>query len=140
MQSEPNEYSSALTNTPTEQPIQPFQHGFHSPEIRPAFHAGDSYSEQSGEVPSAAPVVAGDGDLPDGLPRLNGVTDSNRRSRPSNVVSEYENALTPGSPKNPAQGPAFKVVRSKSNRRDGPRLDEFPNGNSISRNMGYMSA
>lgn len=51
------------------------------------------------------------------------------RPRPSfQLISEYENALSPSPARKSSEGLGFKVVKKKGHRLDGPKLENFPNG------------
>ncbi|KAH9213539.1 putative F-box/WD repeat-containing protein pof10 [Leptodontidium sp. 2 PMI_412] len=50
------------------------------------------------------------------------------RPRPSfQLISEYENALSPSPARKSSEGLGFKVVKKKGHRLDGPKLENFPN-------------
>lgn len=71
--------------------------------------------------------------LQDRSRRLNSGDNGENRVKPSfQRINEYENALSPTPPRKRSEGLGFRVVQSKSSRSDGPKLDEFPNGISIS--------
>lgn len=135
MQSESTDPSHAGTDPLIKQPSQSPQHGLYAEDPGLALSAGP-YTEQSGAALSTASAITfqhvfdEEEGLSDKLLCMNGVPEGEHRLQPSaDVVSDCENDYTPGSPKNQAEGPAFEVVRSGTNRHDGPRLDEFPNGN-----------
>ena len=48
-----------------------------------------------------------------------------RRAAPGQRISEYENALTPPTPR---QALGFKVIKRRDAASDGPQLSDFPNG------------
>lgn len=55
-----------------------------------------------------------------------GPKESGRRpSAPGHRISEYENALTPPTPK---QALGFKVIKRSDTRFDGVQIEDFPNG------------
>jgi hypothetical protein len=113
MQPAPTETSPRLPNSVNAAHPEPeAQHGILSPE----------------EPADADP---GSRDQRDAVGKLAGLSlEDERRKR----ISEYENALSPSPPRKLSEGPGFKVVKKKgTNRGDGPRLDEFPNGMPLSR-------
>ncbi|PBP25596.1 putative F-box and WD domain-containing protein [Diplocarpon rosae] len=53
--------------------------------------------------------------------------DENRPKASFQLISKYENALSPSPASQPTEGPGFKVTKKKGNRVDGPLLENFPN-------------
>ena len=63
--------------------------------------------------------------------RLSAIVNAERNQQhtPVQAIIEYENALLSATPKkDDDEGPVFKVVPSKPGRKNGQRLDQFPNG------------
>jgi hypothetical protein len=61
--------------------------------------------------------------------RLRGLNVRDSVSTPGQRISDYENALTPSTPR---QALGFKVVKCANPSTDGPQLADFPNGSSPS--------
>lgn len=57
--------------------------------------------------------------------KLRGLNVEDGPSTPGRRISEYENALTPSTPR---QALGFKVIKRASPSSDGPQLADFPNG------------
>ena len=55
-----------------------------------------------------------------------------RAAAPGQRISDYENALTPPTPK---QALGFKVVKRPGSHYDGPQIEDFPNGSYKPSNM-----
>lgn len=127
MKPEPTEYSPTYTSTLPGEPNQTSQHGYHSTDHGHAFLAGAHFEQRDNGMRALDTVFARD-DLEVGLPRLN-EANSGVHSPQSfvGVKAEYENASTPDSPRNSAEGPSFEIVPSESHRGNELRLDEFPN-------------
>lgn len=127
MQPEPTETSTYIQNTNASESSTAPQYGFH-PLPQPSAVLGDSREQYHGELESASPAGE-DAGLQSRLRGLNVDNANENRPKPSfQLISEYENALSPSSPRKQSEGPGFKVVKKKGNRLDGPQLQNFPNG------------
>lgn len=138
MQRQPSESSEQIcqsNNTPA--PSSSSQHGFlhHGPsDIRQVRSASSSCGSHSASPHSVSeldrePRDAVDADRLD--EKLRGLslhgklkTSLNRPITAGQRVSDYENALTPPTPR---QALGFKVIR-RSDSSDGPQMTDFPNG------------
>jgi hypothetical protein len=133
MQREPSTTSEQIVPTSNSpELIQPYQYG----SLLHDSPGGPDRARSEGSR-SASPRSVRDsrGDSPDGVDadqldeKLRGLSLSKRRgsSRPTppgQRISEYENALTPPTPR---QALGFKVVRRSEPRQDGMQLTDFPN-------------
>lgn len=134
MQSESNESSHIPNPANTSEPSNASQYGFHTDQLRSA-EAHDPFTGQQHDSPAS--IDAGDVAtsrlddvfLSERLQGLNVNDGLENRPKPSfQRISEYENALSPSPPRRQNEGPAFKVIKKKGGKNDGPKLDEFPNG------------
>jgi hypothetical protein len=133
MQSEPTENFTDTRNTNhTEGSANASQHGFLAQQIQ----STDTRDSSRNEVVASGvsgPVADAGARLSDGteeqLRRLSLGDGNETRPKPSfQRISEYENALSPSTPRKQSEGPGFKIVKNKGNRLDGPQLANFPNG------------
>ena len=127
MQSESSEYSPYSPNLSSDLSNNTAQYGFHcpAPGIRHALEDDPVNRQPRGAVePDDAPC--GEIDETVRLSRA-GNGDTCNNITPVKAIIDYENALLPASPKIEDDGPALRVIPSKS-RREGPQLDQFPNG------------
>jgi hypothetical protein len=136
MQPEPNE-SSPRIQPPTipATPSNASQYGFHlqqlpSADLRDPFEENAVEFEWSSDAGNAAELPSVESSpVHQQLGRLNLYDRTENRSKPSyQQIAEYENALAPSPLRKENEGPAFKVIKKKGNRLDGPQLDNFPNG------------
>lgn len=110
-------------------PSNASQHGFlpnlpPSAELRNSLEDEQSWSSDAGNAASLESSP-----LQQRIGRLSLRESDENRPRPSfQQISEYENALAPSPRRKSSEGPAFKVIKKKLNRLDGPQLDNFPNG------------
>jgi hypothetical protein len=133
MQPEPTEILTPFTTTPTqEQPAITSQYGFQSPDLQPhgslpeQQRASTAYSPSSGARHAS---VDHDGAIPEPLLGLNVDVACEDHTKPTaHRISEHENALASFPQKKEFEGPYFRVVKSSSTL-NGPRLENFPNGN-----------
>ncbi len=136
MQPEPNE-SSPRIHPPTI-PVTPSnasQYGFHPQQLPSADLR--NVSEENAVEPEWSSDAGNATELPSiesspvrqQLGRLNLYDRTENRPKPSyQRIAEYENALAPSPLRKEDEGPAFKVIKKKGSRLDGPQLDNFPNG------------
>jgi hypothetical protein len=133
MQPELNETSQNIhtpNNAPT--PSNTSQYGFHpqhlpSADLRDPLEDDQPWSSDAGNV--AEPPSLESSPMPQRRARLNRRDSNENRPKPSfQQISEHENALAPSPRRKSSEGPTFKVIKKKSNRLDGPQLDNFPNG------------
>lgn len=109
-------------------PSNASQHGFlpnlpPSAELRNSLEDEQSWSSDAGNAASLESSP-----LQQRIGRLSLRESDENRPRPSfQQISEYENALAPSPRRKSSEGPAFKVIKKKLNRLDGPQLDNFPN-------------
>ncbi len=126
MQPEPIEPSTHTQNTNASETSTTPQYGFH-PLPHPSPVLGDSLEHHHSESESPNDTVE-DAGLRSRLRGLN-IGEIYERPKPSfQLISEYENALSPSPPRKQSEGPGFKIVKKKGNRLDGPQLQNFPNG------------
>jgi hypothetical protein len=137
MQPEPTELSTpAPTLNNSSERVDASQYGFLANQLPSADARVSPLDERAASAgPGAAPDESGTrspgrAELQEQLGRLN-LDDSNEtRPKPSfQLISEYENALLPSTPRKHNEGPGFKVVKKQSSTLDGPQLENFPNGN-----------
>ena len=133
MQPEPTEISTPYTKTPAQQPAITSQYGFQSPDLQPhgslsgQQRPSTTYSPSSGARHAS---VDHDGAIQEPLLGLNVDVAREDHTKPTvHRISEHENALASLPQKRAFEGPYFRVVRSDSTF-NGPRLENFPNGNS----------
>lgn len=124
MQPEPIESSTPILNpSDASRPANASQHGIRPEELRSA----DERDPREGSI-SADASPGADARLQE-LQRLSLNEETGTRPKPSfQRISEYENALSPSPPRKQNEGPAFKVIKNKSEKTDGTQLDAFPNG------------
>ncbi|KAH8681565.1 F-box and WD domain protein [Xylariales sp. PMI_506] len=111
-------------------PALPNQHGFwqhrpgsSAPNQQPRY--SDNLSPQSRSVPCSAIDASADGVNADQLDeRLRGLNFDRNSQTPGQRISDYENALTPATPR---QALGFKVIKRANHVTDGPQLADFPN-------------
>jgi hypothetical protein len=131
MQPEPIETSTELSNSPlVEQSSNTSQHGFQPLDLQLVRSANEQNAElaQPWSSETASRTSPSD-DVQNPLERLDSA--SPREDYPKPVVQriiEHENASSPRPRKKPVEGPLFRVVRKASNKADGLRLEDFPNG------------
>ena len=137
MQPEPIELSTESSqNIIAQEPDTTPQHGFlpdvlHSAELRDQLCDGTAAFEDS--IRASDPIDAPFSDdaelLEERLRRLSVSGSYRTRSEPRfQQISEYENALSPSTPRKQYEGPGFKIINKRGNRLDGPQLVSFPNG------------
>ncbi|KAF5023518.1 hypothetical protein F66182_4430 [Fusarium sp. NRRL 66182] len=130
MQQEPLENPEPLTHQDNPSTTPPSQHGplHREPSDRLRVCSGDS----SGAEPSSAPAIRRDSGhdvdadlLDEELRRLSlGPQSADRPSAPGQRIAEYENAMTPPTPK---KALGFKVIKRSETPSDGVQLADFPN-------------
>lgn len=86
---------------------------------QPTIEAGGQAGSSSDDAPAPGVSAA---QLED---RLRGLNVADFPKNPGHRISEYENALTPATPR---QALGFKVVRRAGSQTDGAQLTDFPNG------------
>jgi hypothetical protein len=137
MQPEPSELSTDILNTlDAQDPDNTSQHGFlpnelHSADLRDHLPDGSAASGCSIRASDVIETQLSDeAELHE--EQLRGLSfggSHETRSKPSfQRISEYENALSPSTPRRQYEGPGFKIINKKGNRLDGPQLVSFPNG------------
>jgi hypothetical protein len=134
MQSQSHDIPTIPTNSSTSVPTTSSEHGILANELQSAdLHDSVNVSERSGRADEGGDASPVDTEgAQDQLRRLNLGESNEERPKPSfQRISEYENALSPSPPRKASEGPGFKVVKKKGGRPDGPQLDQFPNGTSI---------
>lgn len=136
MQSEPIEISKQLTTTTQSAVHEATQHGTQPLDL----HATDNAVEKQGVsiFSTLDDTIGGADHHADNTTRFRqlqiGEHDSSHR--PSyQRITEYENASLPVTPRVEDEGPAFKIVKSRSPQPGGPHVDNFPNGMGNSRSI-----
>jgi hypothetical protein len=139
MQPEPTDISIPNTNNLTqEQPPVTSQYGFQSSDLQPHGSLSEQQRASTADSPSAgarhASVDHGNA-TQEPLLGLNVDAARDDHTKPTvHRISEHENALASLAQKKEFEGPYFRVVKS-NNTLNGPRLENFPNGNSTSVNL-----
>lgn len=88
----------------------------------------------AGERPADVVESADEQGLQEQVRGLNIQDEDENRPKPTfQLISEYENALSPCPARKSNEGLGFKVVKKKGHRLDGPQLENFPNGTSAYR-------
>lgn len=91
-------------------------------------HHADQPESAAGQQPAD---VVGHGVFEQQMPELRGLNiqdgNENRPKASFQLISEYENALSPSPARKSSEGLGFKVVKKKGHRLDGPQLENFPN-------------
>ena len=131
---EPTEISKITTNisNPSDL-VNTSQYGFPANQLPTADHRGASLDEDAASASSPGDQSPSDAELRGQLSRLSLEDSGETRPKPSfQRISEYESAFSPSPPKKHNGGPGFKVVKKAGNSLDGPQLENFPNGNSLS--------
>ncbi|RDW80761.1 hypothetical protein BP5796_05459 [Coleophoma crateriformis] len=128
MQPAPAESSIRASDTATTaETSNPTQHGSR-PDRLPSADSHSFVHDWRSESEEDRTRDASRERLLDPLLRLSVGDKQEKRPKPSfQRISEYENALSPSPPRKQNDGPAFKVVKKKGNRLDGPQLENFPN-------------
>ncbi|CZT06765.1 related to f-box/wd-repeat protein pof10 [Rhynchosporium agropyri] len=107
------------------------QHGIHSLPEPPAVPPGsreEQLADNSADGITESAALEEQQDLQEQLRGLNVSNADEDRPKPTfQLISEYENALSPVPPRKLSDGPAFKVVKKKGQRDGGPQLENFPN-------------
>ena len=110
------------------------QYGIHDLP-QPSADLRDSREQHSDEPESAAGERSADVEstgLEEQVQELRGLNihneNENRPKASFQVISEYENALSPSSARKSSEVLGFKVIKKKGHRLDGPQLENFPNG------------
>ncbi|KAF7547600.1 hypothetical protein G7046_g8958 [Stylonectria norvegica] len=130
MQQESPEISQHFNHTDTSSSTSSHQHGdlHHDPSGLHRVRSGDSSSSSTRSI-SANRRGSLEGVNADQLDeKLRGLSlgprSGGRAPAPGQRISEYENALTPPTPR---QALGFKVIKRSDSRSDGPQLADFPN-------------
>ncbi|KAF4442526.1 hypothetical protein F53441_11724 [Fusarium austroafricanum] len=132
MQQEPLENPEPLIHRDNPSKTAISQHGplHHDPRGLRRVYSGDSSGADPGSAPAPAFRCASGHDvdaelLDEELCRLSlGYRPAVRPSAPGQRISEYENAMTPPTPK---KALGFKVIKRSETPSDGVQLEDFPN-------------
>ncbi|KAF5577547.1 f-box wd-repeat pof10, partial [Fusarium pseudocircinatum] len=130
MQQEPLENTEHLIHRDNPYKTTISQHGplHHDPRGLLRVYSGDSSGTEPGSAPALRYASGHDVDadlLDEELRRLSlGHRSTLRPSAPGQRISEYENAMTPPTPK---KALGFKVIKRSETPSDGVQLEDFPN-------------
>ena len=135
MQPEPIESSTHTPELNASESSSTPQYGIHDLP-QPSAFLRDSREQHSDEPESAAGERSADvldsAGLEHQVQEFRGLNirdeNENRPKASFQVISEYENALSPSPARKSSEGLGFKVIKKKGHRLDGPQLENFPNG------------
>jgi hypothetical protein len=105
------------------------QDGFY--QLHQCGSAPDQHAQQPWDRPASASPPRSTGSAADAVnadqleKRLRRLSVEDRPQAPGHRISEYENALTPLTPRQPM---GFKVIKRADANANGPQLTDFPNG------------
>jgi hypothetical protein len=130
MQPGPSQNSNTTSTERPSQTTPNHQYGFHSPDDAAGLQQKELRRQRASSSVAGSSSDASSHSDDDKLPQMSFDEDGQHDTQTHrNAVEEYENAFLSSSPRSFNDGPGFKVVAGRSDRRSGPGLEDLPNGN-----------